>query len=79
MRTVGLRILKNKLSEYIRLVAIGDEHRLARRDKVVAELRPPTGRSELTSDALLAEAMLSRDRNSSKWSWRLRHIVQECV
>ena len=79
MRTVGLRILKNKLSEYIRLVATGETVLVTDRDKVVAELRPPTGRSELTSDALLAEAMLSRDRNSSKWSWRLRHIVQECV
>ena len=79
MRTVGLRILKNKLSEYIHLVATGETVLVTDRDKVVAELRPPTGRSELTSDALLAEAMLSRDRNSSKWSWRLRHIVQECV
>ena len=79
MRTVGLKILKNKLSEYIRLVATGETVLVTDRDKVVAELRAPTGRSELTSDALLAEAMLSRDRNSSKWSWRLRHIVQECV
>ena len=57
MRTVGLRILKNKLSEYIRLVATGETVLVTDRDKVVAELRPPTGRSELTSDALLAEAM----------------------
>ena len=79
MRTVGLRILKNKLSEYIRHVATGETVLVTDRDNLESEHRPPTGRSELTSDALLAEAMLSRDRNSSKWSWRLRHIVQECV
>jgi antitoxin (DNA-binding transcriptional repressor) of toxin-antitoxin stability system len=57
MRTVGLKVLKNKLSEYIRLVATGETVLVTDRDKVVAELRPPAGRSELISDALLAEAM----------------------
>jgi antitoxin (DNA-binding transcriptional repressor) of toxin-antitoxin stability system len=57
MRTVGLKVLKNKLSEYIRLVATGETILVTDRDKVVAELRPPVGRSELTSDALLAEAI----------------------
>jgi antitoxin (DNA-binding transcriptional repressor) of toxin-antitoxin stability system len=57
MRTVGLKVLKNRLSEYIRLVTGGETILVTDRDRVVAELRPPQGRGPLTSDALLAEAM----------------------
>jgi antitoxin (DNA-binding transcriptional repressor) of toxin-antitoxin stability system len=57
MRTVGLKVLKNRLSEYIRLVTGGETVLVTDRDRVVAELRPPEGRGPLTSDALLAEAM----------------------
>lgn len=57
MRTVGLKILKNRLSEYIRLVNGGETVLVTDRDRVVAELRPPQGRGPLTSDAVLAEAM----------------------
>ncbi len=57
MRTVGLKILKNKLSEYIRAVTNGETVLVTDRDRVVAELRPPAGRGPLYSDALLAEAM----------------------
>ncbi|WP_373058913.1 type II toxin-antitoxin system Phd/YefM family antitoxin [Gemmatimonas sp.] len=57
MRTVGLKVLKDRLSEYIRLVASGETVRVTDRDRVVGELRPPQGRSPLISDAVLAEAM----------------------
>lgn len=57
MRTVGLKVLKNRLSEYIRLVAGGETILVTDRDRVVAELRPPQGRGPLASDAVLAEAM----------------------
>ncbi len=57
MRTVGLKVLKNRLSEYIRVVSGGEVVLVTDRDRVVAELRPPQGRGPLTSDALLAEAM----------------------
>jgi antitoxin (DNA-binding transcriptional repressor) of toxin-antitoxin stability system len=57
MRTVGLKVLKNRLSEYIRLVTGGETVLVTDRDRIVAELRPPEGRGPLTSDALLAEAM----------------------
>jgi antitoxin (DNA-binding transcriptional repressor) of toxin-antitoxin stability system len=57
MRSVGLKVLKNKLAEYVRLVATGETVLVTDRDRVVAELRPPLGRGPLTSDALLAEAM----------------------
>lgn len=57
MRTVGLKLLKNRLSEYIRLVRSGETVLVTDRDRVVAELRPPQGRGPLTSDAVLADAM----------------------
>jgi antitoxin (DNA-binding transcriptional repressor) of toxin-antitoxin stability system len=57
MRTVGLKVLKNKLSEYIRVVSNGETVLVTDRDRVVAEIRPPQGRGPLTSDAVLAEAM----------------------
>ena len=59
MRSVGLKVLKNKLSEYVRLAAGGETVLVTDRDRVVAELRPPQGRSPLASDAMLAEAMRS--------------------
>lgn len=55
MRTVGLKILKNKLSEYVRLASQGETVLIADRDRVVAELVPPRpGRAETVSDAVLA-------------------------
>ena len=58
MRSVGLKVLKNKLSEYVRLAAAGETVLVTDRDKVVAELVPPReGRSPLLADAVLAEAV----------------------
>ena len=58
MRAVGLKVLKNRLSEYVRLVAGGETVLVTDRDRVVAELVPPrSGRSPLLADALLAEAV----------------------
>jgi antitoxin (DNA-binding transcriptional repressor) of toxin-antitoxin stability system len=58
MRAVGVKVLKNKLSEYVRLAASGETVLVTDRDRVVAELGPPRpGRAPLLSDALLAEAV----------------------
>ncbi len=58
MRSVGLKTLKNKLSQYVRLAATGETVLVTDRDRVVAELVPPReSRSPLLSDALLAEAV----------------------
>lgn len=58
MRAVGLKVLKNKLSEYVRLAAGGETVLVTDRDRVVAELVPPrAGRSPLLADAQLAEAV----------------------
>src|SRR5260370_38327995 len=58
MRSVGIKLLKNKLSEYIRLAAGGETVLVTDRDRLVAELGPPApGRSPLVSDALLLDAV----------------------
>lgn len=41
MRSVGIKVLKNKLSEYVRLAAAGETVLVTDRDRVVAELGPP--------------------------------------
>ncbi len=58
MRSVGLKVLKNKLSEYVRTASQGETVLICDRDRVVAELVPPREtRSPLVADALLAEAI----------------------
>jgi antitoxin (DNA-binding transcriptional repressor) of toxin-antitoxin stability system len=58
MRAVGLKVLKNKLSEYVRLAAEGETVLVTDRDRVVAELGPPrSGRAEHVADAQLADAI----------------------
>ncbi len=58
MRAVGIRALKNKLSEYVRIAAAGETVLVTDRDRVVAELGPPrTGRTETVDDARLANAV----------------------
>ncbi len=58
MRAVGLKVLKNRLAEYVRIAAGGETILVTDRDRVVAELGPPRpGRGELLSDAMLAEAV----------------------
>src|SRR4029077_15423349 len=58
MRSVGIKLLKNKLSEYVRLAASGETVLVTDRDHVVAELGPPApDRSPLVSDALLLDAV----------------------
>jgi antitoxin (DNA-binding transcriptional repressor) of toxin-antitoxin stability system len=58
MRAVGLKALKNKLSEYVRLAAGGETVLVLDRERVVAELVPPSpSRPVRIEDALLAEGV----------------------
>jgi antitoxin (DNA-binding transcriptional repressor) of toxin-antitoxin stability system len=58
MRAVGIKSLKNRLSEYIRLVKAGETVLVTDRDQVVAELVPPQpGRSSNLADVFLADAV----------------------
>jgi antitoxin (DNA-binding transcriptional repressor) of toxin-antitoxin stability system len=58
MRAVGLKVLKNRLSEYVRLASGGETVLVTDRDRVVAELVPPrAGRGSELADSLLADAV----------------------
>jgi antitoxin (DNA-binding transcriptional repressor) of toxin-antitoxin stability system len=58
MRAVGIKILKNRLSEYVRLAASGESVLVTDRDRVVAQLGPPPPhRADRVPDALLAQAV----------------------
>ncbi len=60
MRSVGIKILNSRLSEYIRLAASGETILVTDRDRVVAELGPiREARSPILADALLANAVRS--------------------
>jgi len=47
MRTVGLKILKNKLSEYVRAAAAGETIVITDRGRAVAEIVPPPERESI--------------------------------
>jgi antitoxin (DNA-binding transcriptional repressor) of toxin-antitoxin stability system len=56
MRSIGLKLLKDKLGEYIDLAAGGETILVTDRERVVAEIVPPQpGRSMPLAEALRAE------------------------
>ena len=56
MRSVGIKVLKNKLSEYIRIAEAGETVLITDRDRVVAGLSSPRApASVLLDDPVLAE------------------------
>ena len=58
VRSVGIKVLKNRLSEYVRLAASGETVLVTDRDRVVAEITPPKQtRSPELADAFLADAV----------------------
>lgn len=58
MRTVGLKMLKNRLSEYVRAAASGETVLVTDHDRVVAEIVPPSaGRNPFLADAAMADAV----------------------
>ena len=58
MRSVGIKVLNSRLSEYVRLAATGETILVTDRDRVVAEIGPPREtRSPILADAVLADAV----------------------
>jgi prevent-host-death family protein len=58
MRSVGLKILKNRLSEYIRLAASGETILVTDRNRVVAEIVPPLpGHKTVSRDEFIARGV----------------------
>ena len=56
MNVVGIRELKNRLSEYIRMVRAGEDVLITDRGRVVAELRQPGAAADVAYPALLERA-----------------------
>ena len=56
MRVVGIKVLKNKLSEYVKLAASGETVLVTDRDRVVAELVPPRAANK----AQIEEAVIAQ-------------------
>jgi prevent-host-death family protein len=58
MRSVGLKILKNKLSEYVRMAAAGETVLVTDRNRVVAEIVPPQpGHKAASHDEFIARGV----------------------
>jgi prevent-host-death family protein len=57
MRTVGLKVLKNKLSEYVRAAAAGETVLVTDRNRVVAELVPPRPIQPLSREEFRAKGI----------------------
>lgn len=59
MRTVGLKALKNKLSEYVRLASSGETVVITDRNRPVAEIVPPRRTAETWRERGIREGWLS--------------------
>lgn len=59
---MGVRELKNRLSEYLRLVRSGEEILVTDRGQVVAELRQPSPRADLPYPGLMEAIRQGRAR-----------------
>jgi len=67
MRTVGLKTLKNKLSEYVRLAAAGETIVITDRNRVVAEIVPPRGKPESVIESGISEGWIRPAVRGPDW------------
>jgi prevent-host-death family protein len=81
MKAVGVKQLKARLSEYLRLVKTGETVLITDRDEVVAELRPARRQpaSDLSLDdrlqALADAGEITRpSRPKGDWTWKVKGL-----
>ncbi len=83
MKVVGIKQLKARLSEYVRLVKAGETVLLTERDEVVAELRPahrrlrhPGARHEEVLEAMAEAGEVTRASLTKEpgWTWKARGL-----
>jgi len=67
MHSVGLKILKNKLSEYVRLAAAGETVVITDRGRTVAELVPPRRESESVIERGVREGWIRPAARGANW------------
>lgn len=79
MRTVGIKQLKARLSEYVRAAKMGEVFLVTDRDAVVAELRPPGSTvhptagvksiAEILDDLVASGEVTAATAPLSGWTW----------
>lgn len=81
MKAVGVKQLKARLSEYLRLVKAGETVLVTDRDEVIAELRParrqPAHSEDLEDilDALVDAGEVTRASTArAGWMWKVRGL-----
>jgi antitoxin (DNA-binding transcriptional repressor) of toxin-antitoxin stability system len=81
VKSVGVRQLKSRLSEYLRLVRSGEVELVTDRDEVVAELRPARRQFGAANsvdellDSLAERGELTRAGLSKhRWKWKARGL-----
>jgi antitoxin (DNA-binding transcriptional repressor) of toxin-antitoxin stability system len=81
MKSVGVKQLKSRLSEYLRLVRGGETVLVTDRDEVVAELRSPhrrPGAADSLEDLLDSLADRGEITRASlpkrRWKWKVRGL-----
>ena len=67
MVTVGLKILKNKLSEYVRRAAAGETIVITDRNRVVAEIVPPRREPEPVLERGVREGWIRPAKRDANW------------
>ncbi|MGH7562888.1 MAG: type II toxin-antitoxin system Phd/YefM family antitoxin [Gemmatimonadota bacterium] len=81
MRAVGIKQLKARLSEYVRLARTGETILVTDREEVVAELgpsrrrRPPAGSLDEVLDRMAEAGLLTRAARSKEgWTWQVPNL-----
>jgi antitoxin (DNA-binding transcriptional repressor) of toxin-antitoxin stability system len=82
MKSVGVKQLKSRLSEYLRLVRSGETVFVTDRDEVVAELRPARRQANSTADSLdgLLDSLVERGEVTRaslpkrRWTWKAKGL-----
>ena len=81
MKVVGIKQLKARLSEYVRLAKAGETVLVTERDEVVAELRPSGRRAPVAErleevlETLAATGEITRAAQAKgDWTWRSRGL-----
>lgn len=67
MRTVGLKLLKNKLSEYVRAAASGETVVITDRGRPVAEIGPPQPKPETVIERGIREGWIRPAIRGPDW------------
>ncbi|MGH7113695.1 MAG: type II toxin-antitoxin system Phd/YefM family antitoxin [Stellaceae bacterium] len=67
MKSVGLKVLKNKLSEYVRLAAAGETVVITDRNRVVAEIGPPRREPESVIERGIREGWIRPAIRGPDW------------